>query len=449
MGRDSRVSLAASAFVRGLVICGLTLTVPSGCSGEGTAPQPGLSPPAPPPPPPPSPPPPPAPTGDAIVVDVNTRYQTMQGFGVAVRVPSDPHLIGRFGGQENSLQMPSAAEAEIMNELFVELGLTRARMSLQHPPTFTPPYRTEWTYSDAHIDFVQKARTRGMTTWWFAPSTGVGTLGTPQQYADWAMTVLRYWRAQGLAFPYWSILNEPYTGGPVSAEWVRDATKSLGAKLRAEGHTTKLVIPDGLNPANAVTVGRVVLEDAEARQYVGVLSFHMYASPADFYGVSAVRALAEQYGLPLWMSEYSTTEGRLSPLEYGVLMHRLFVEHNVVAHDYMWGFFGDFDVSQLISVQSTGLTYNGYTIRPEYHVVGQWSKYVKPGAVRVRATSANASLLVSAFRNPSGKLAVIVINIGGAPASVTLPAGVWRCYVGPANCTTVFQPKTIQTYVEQ
>jgi len=380
---------------------------------------------------------------------VNTRYQTMQGFGVAVRVPSDPHLIGRYGGQENSLAMPATAEAEIMNKLFVELGLTRARMSLQHAPTFTPPFSTAWTYSDAHIDFVRKGIARGLTTWWFAPATGVGTLGTPQQYADWAITVIRYWRVQGVPFPYWSILNEPYNGGPVSAEWVRDATKILGAKLRAEGHTTKLVIPDGLNPANTVTVGRTVLEDPEARQYVAALSFHMYTSPADFYGTAAVRALADQYGLPLWMSEYSTTEGRLSPLDYGILMHRLFVEHNVVAHDYMWGFFGDFDVSQLISIQSSGLTYLGYTIKPEYYVVGAWSRYVKAGAVRVRAATANASLLVSAFKNPSGKLAVVVINNGSTNASVTLPAGVWRCYTDGANCTTVFQPKSIQTYVEQ
>ncbi len=412
-------------------------------------PAPPPAPPSPPPAPPPPPPPPPAPTGDAIVIDATVRYQTIQGFGASARVKSDPHLIGNYGGVENALVLPAMAEAEILDKLFVELGLSRLRFITQNPvSTLIAPFTTSGVYADAHIALAKQVRARTAGVFWTAPLNDIAAKGTATQYADYQMAMLRHWRSQGVELAYLSVINEPALGNAADGNYVLNAVKALGPRMRSEGFSTMLVISDDLDPVSMGATSLPTLQDANARQYVGALATHLYGTGVSGMTRGATAALGAQYGLPVWMSEYSTAVG-LSAFEYAILMHRLFTEHNVTAHDYMWGFFGASDNAQLISLNHTGTTYTGYTVRPEYHVVGQWSKYVRPGAQRVRATTANASLLVSAFRNTTGKLVTVVINQGGSPASITLPAGVWRCYVGAAACTTVFQPKTIQTYVEQ
>ncbi len=398
--------------------------------------------------PPPAPPPPPAPTGDAIVIDAAVRYQTIQGFGVSARIKADPHLIGNFGGIENALVLPAAAEAEVLDRLFGELGLTRVRFITQNPQSLSPPYRVDGIYADGHIALAKQVRARTAGVFWTAPLNDIAAKGSATQYADYQMAMLRQWWLQGVELPYISIINEPGLGNVASGEDVRARVLALGPRMRSEGMTTQLVISDDIDPVSMRATSLPTLQDANARQYVGALATHLYGTGVNGLATGQSAALAAQYGLPLWMSEYSTATG-LSPIEYGYLMHRLFTEFNVSAHDYMWGFFGQVDQAQLITLNHSGLTYTGYTIRPEYHIVGQWSKYVKPGAQRVRATTANVSLLVSAFRNTTGKLVTVVINQGGSPASITLPAGVWKCYVGAGACTTVFQPRTIQTYVEQ
>lgn len=48
-----------------------------------------------------------------------------------------------------------------------------------------------------------------------------------------------------------------------------------------------------------------------------------------------MKALADQYGLPLWMSEFAVAGDFM---EWAVIMHRLISEYNVSAVDYLWGF---------------------------------------------------------------------------------------------------------------
>ena len=45
-----------------------------------------------------------------------------------------------------------------------------------------------------------------------------------------------------------------------------------------------------------------------------------------------------------------------------------------------------------------------------YWYLGHFSKFVRPGAVRIASTSNDDRLLQTAFRNPDGHLAVVVLN---------------------------------------
>ena len=56
-----------------------------------------------------------------------------------------------------------------------------------------------------------------------------------------------------------------------------------------------------------------------------------------------------------------------------------------------------------------------------YYVFGHFSRFIKPGAKRIVATSNDDNLLTTAFRNPDGKVAVVILNVGNQPA----PFRVW------------------------
>ena len=48
-----------------------------------------------------------------------------------------------------------------------------------------------------------------------------------------------------------------------------------------------------------------------------------------------------------------------------------------------------------------------------FFYIGQFSKYIRPGAKRISASSNRDQLLTTAFINPDGKIAVIVLNSTG------------------------------------
>jgi glucosylceramidase len=48
-----------------------------------------------------------------------------------------------------------------------------------------------------------------------------------------------------------------------------------------------------------------------------------------------------------------------------------------------------------------------------YYYIGHFSKFVRPGAKRIISSSTTDDLLTTAFLNPDGKIAVVVLNLTG------------------------------------
>jgi glucosylceramidase len=67
------------------------------------------------------------------------------------------------------------------------------------------------------------------------------------------------------------------------------------------------------------------------------------------------------------------------------------------------------------------------TLQPErlleYYVYGQFMRFVQRGAVRIESTSPRADLKHVAFRNPDGKLVLIVVHGGTQESTVKVGAG--------------------------
>lgn len=63
----------------------------------------------------------------------------------------------------------------------------------------------------------------------------------------------------------------------------------------------------------------------------------------------------------------------------------------------------------------------------------QWSRYVRPGAVRVKATStAGTTISTSAFKNPDGSVSVQILNNGDTNVTIS-SVSVSKMTVGSAH----------------
>jgi O-glycosyl hydrolase len=178
-------------------------------------------------------------------------------------------------------------------------------------------FNFSWKAADGHIAAVKSLQARGLTTYFASPLRVESWMNesNPDEYVEWAMAMLRHWRNAGMEMPYFSLMNEPsYYGGERSwsGAWLRDVAERLGARLRAERFATRLVAPDDISPDDAYARRQTILADADARQNIGAIAYHLY----DRGNEDKAAQLAKQYGIPIWMTEFSTpatgTGGRTS-----------------------------------------------------------------------------------------------------------------------------------------
>ncbi len=75
-----------------------------------------------------------------------------------------------------------------------------------------------------------------------------------------------------------------------------------------------------------------------------------------------------------------------------------------------------------------------------FYYIGHFSKFIRPGAVRVLCASTSDDLEVTAFRNPDGKIALIVLN----RSDVDVPFAIKS---GTQAAETLSPAHSIQTYL--
>ena len=365
-----------------------------------------------------------------ITIDASQKFQTMQGFGTSARVFDDPHVTETFDQSTKRAAAipPESQQNQILDALYYDLGLSRVRMLTADLGGVEPvndnadpqvadlsKFDFSWKQGDAQIDLVKNIAKRGPMT--FYSSTWSlekwMTESNPEEYAEWVMVTLRRWRDKGVEMPYFSLKNEPGyapSGGLWSGEYLRQVTKILGARIKAEGMKTKLVVPDDVTPSEAYSRLQIILADPDARQYIGAIGYHVYQRG----GEDKIKQLGEQYGIPIWMTEYSTPD---SWLDWAMLTHELITQDGVSAVDYMWGFFGDWDKSQLIALVVSNGAYQRFRLTPQYYAMGQYSRFVRPGAVRVAATSSDPNVKASAYVD-GYKLIIVATYVGSGGTGI-------------------------------
>ncbi len=259
----------------------------------------------------------------------------------------------------------------------------------------------------------------------------------PKYYPVLAKYFLRYleeYKKRGIVVDYLSLFNEPeevYTKikYPEIAVLLRDF---VGPALQKSGLTTKLMMSEA--PERKVAYKRypVVLDDAAARKFVSVVAYHGY----DFKNFDKIAELEKKYpDLPFWMDELCYAYEAGYPKNKKLPIYDFDdgdVWGNIIFNDLeagtsAWLYWnaildetgGPWAVSPvhgnpdpniqhpvvIINKNTHEITYTG-----TYYYLAHFSKFVRPGAVRVQTNGKATGVRVMAFQIPEGGFVVQLLN---------------------------------------
>lgn len=251
--------------------------------------------------------------------------------------------------------------------------------------------------------------------------------------ARYYLRYLQEYDKHGVFVDYLSLFNEPdiYTKIPYNEIDVllRD---HVGPLLKKEGIRTRIMLSEAPNREDAARNYPLVLDDPAARQYVSVLPYHGY----DNKDWDNILTLHRQYpDLPLWMTEvcyaYDAGTPKSMPLprfdfEDGDYWgNQIFNDLEVDTSAWIyWNMIldekgGPWSVSEIhgnpdpnvqhpvviIDRRSKKVTYTGL-----YYYLAHFSKFVRPGDVRIKTTGSLDGVRVIAFKAPDGEIVTELMN---------------------------------------
>jgi len=269
----------------------------------------------------------------------------------------------------------------------------------------------------------------------------------PKYYPVLAKYFLRYleeYKKRGIAVDYLSLFNEPeevYTKIKYSEIKVllRDY---VGPALQQSGLATKLMMSEA--PERKVAYKRypVVLDDPAARKFVSAVAYHGY----DFKNFDKIAELEKKYpDMPFWMDElcyayeagyppskklpiYDFDDGDVwgniifSDLEAGT---SAWLYWNAILDETggPWAVspvHGNPDPNIQHPVVIINKTTHEITYTGTYYYLAHFSKFVRPGAVRVQATGKSKGVRAMAFITPEGSFVVQLLNSLNQESAVNL-----------------------------
>jgi glucosylceramidase len=418
----------------------------------------------------------------AITVNPATSYQTMTGFGAS------------FTDSSAWLVYNSPLRGQIMSKLFSPsqgIGLDFLRQPIgasdfslstysydDMPSGQTDPTLAHFSiaHDDAYIiPILQQALALNpaitvMATPWSPPgwmktsgSMIGGTLQSSdyQVFANYLVKFLQAYQAAGVPVSLISPQNEPeyspsnYPGSTfTSAQEADFIADNLGPAIQSAGLSTKILDYD--HNWNDPSFPETVLGDSAAAQYVSGTAWHCYAG--DPSAMSTVEAQYPSYGT--YQTECSGTQAS-DPAD--TFADTLDWEAENLLIDSVRNYSSSVVTWNMALDPSGGPSMNCTTCTPvvtvdnsagtasynaEYYALGQLSKFVLPGAVRIASsTYGSGSIEDVAFRNPSGATALLVLNDNssaqtfgvnedGQSFSYTLPAGAVATFTWPAPGAT-------------
>jgi glucuronoarabinoxylan endo-1,4-beta-xylanase len=335
-------------------------------------------------------------------VDATKTYQTIDGFGAC----------SAWIGSKITASLATQFWQEDTINGHVGLSILRTRIDPSGSPS------SESATMKQAIQINPK-----MIIWaaaWTPPSkfkTNGSTVGgslksddaSQQGYADYLVQYVQdVKKSAGVDLYAVSCQNEPdfnpsYEGCQWSGEQFRVFVRDFwGPACKAAGITAKRMISESYR--NALTVSDPSLKDSAAAAYVDIIGEHLYGGGPNPYPLA--ESLHKQY----WETENSGMGGPNENITDGIMyankVHNCIVKCNMNAYHYWWLVNNNGD--------DEGLCNSSGKPTPRMYTIGNFSKFIRPGFVRVDATASPASgITASAYYGASyGRLVIVAINSG-------------------------------------
>lgn len=282
----------------------------------------------------------------------------------------------------------------------------------------------------------------------------VGGKLLPEYYSSWALYFSKYidaYKAEGIDIWGITVENEPLGNGNnwesmhfTPEEMVSFVNNHLGPKLEKDGHKVKLLGYDQ-NRDELEEWASVMYKNEESSKYFDGIAIHWYASTFKWYpdvlqkvhGMAPDKLLIETEGcidaeVPVWKDDdwywskeatdwgYTWAENKADHPKYvptfryardiiGCLNNWVdgWVDWNMVL-DKQGGpnWFKNWCVAPVIVDPEKDEVY----ITPLYYAMAHFSRYIRPGAVRIGFETTDDELMVTAAQNPDGSMVVVVFN---------------------------------------
>jgi O-glycosyl hydrolase len=381
-----------------------------------------------------------------VTVDFGTTYQTIRGFGGSTA------WLG---------EMPSAVATALFSPTSgLGLSILRLRIDPTGSATSTPPWVTTdasgWTAEAANGAEAVAANSKAIVfaSPWTPPismkNTSSGqpyysggscsdgaaaycggyldpTSDSNKGYADYANYLedfVHFFNTTN-SFDLYAISmqNEPeenvnYESCLWTPQQMDTWVAGSASTITSDPYSTKLIMPeaDSFQPAQALTA----LEDPSAQGLISIIGGHLYGVQPAAYSIPSGDSPKE-----IWMTEFGPLSGAQltwaqALTTYGESIHNSMVTGQYNAYVW-WGVFGSSTGSCSTAAGTCGFVDNAGTVQPMGYVMGQYSKFIQPGYVRVSATATPVSgVFVSAYMNSSPAHYVIVaINSNTTSESLT------------------------------
>lgn len=279
----------------------------------------------------------------------------------------------------------------------------------------------------------------------------------PEFYDAWARYYGKFIKAyEKEGIPVWglTVQNEPLANQTwesciYTAEEERDFVKNyLGPELRKAGlKKVKIMVWDH-NRSFMYQRASTILSDPKAAQYVWGVAFHWYVGD-NFENEKLVKEAYPHTHLLF-------TEGCNGPFDATKIADWQWGETYArsMINDFNNGTEGWTDWNVLLDQEGGPNHVQNYCFAPiiadtmtgkltymdAYYYIGQFSKFIRPGAKRIVSSSTTDKLLTTAFENKDGSIAVVVLNLTDQPE----PFNLW---LGTKAAKTSSPAHSIQTIV--
>jgi glucuronoarabinoxylan endo-1,4-beta-xylanase len=190
--------------------------------------------------------------------------------------------------------------------------------------------------------------------------------------------------------------------------------------LAASGLTARLMLPEtSYYSSFDNSWGTPLLGNATTRVATAIVATHGYGKTDD---LGKPCASCATYNKPIWMTEDASLSGQyVGTIDDGMTWStEIFKAMNAgrfSAYFYWWALAVNGSNEGLILGDTTNDTIQ---VPKRLYVIGQFSRFIRPGSVVLSSTSSDSTLQATAVRPTSGAVTVVLANNGRSAHTVTV-----------------------------